>query len=147
VITIDEFEVEYGLSQQKFQRIRDLLETLSLYLRHQTHLPLAPVSFFIATVPGNEDKYPELDLLLAGADARSYELKPLSKANLRDLGKRIHELYAEVYGTRDGFDGELFERVRSAIEKTEMDDSGLTRAFVKRYIAALDSQYGPGPSK
>lgn len=146
VITIDEFEVEYGLSRDRFQRIQGLLETLSDYLAGDTDLPDAPMAFFIASVrSGMKVGYPELDELLSGADADRYELKPLSTADLRKLGEKIHGLYAEVYGLDVKFDARFVEQTLAALEGTDLDDSGRTRAFVKRYVAALDSRYGPGP--
>ncbi len=147
VITIDEFEVEYGLPPDRFQRIQSLLGALSDYLAGDTELPDAPIAFFIASVRSNmKVGYPELDELLSRANADSYELEPLSTPHLRELGEKIHGLYTEVYGLDAKFDARFVERTLAALEVSDLDDSGRTRAFVKRYVAALDSHYGPGPN-
>jgi hypothetical protein len=51
-------------------------------------------------------------------------------------------LYEEAYGG-GSFEQDLFVDVVDSIETQDVDSSGHVRAFIKRYMAELDSRFGP----
>jgi hypothetical protein len=143
VVTIDEFEVEAFLSSQMMERVRALLNALTRYLKGQGPIKAAPLSIFIASV-GQEHHRGDaaVDEMIQATGGDWHELEQLSKADLRDLGKWIFELYGKVYGVNDLLPRALTDTVIQELGQ-DVEDSGATRAFIKHFMAALDACYGP----
>jgi hypothetical protein len=60
----------------------------------------------------------------------------------RALAARIHRLYA-AYALDREFDPALVKRIEARFADEGLDESGLIRAFIKRYVGARDAPYGP----
>ncbi|MFN8542166.1 MAG: BREX system ATP-binding domain-containing protein [Thermomicrobiales bacterium] len=144
IATIDEFEVEQVPSRAGYARVRAHLGVLSDYLRGETAHHPAPLGLFFATI--GEDETGEdaaVGPLLAATGGGSYRLESWPPALRRDLAGRIARLYAAAYALDPAFDPALVARVEASLAHGSLDDSGLIRAFIKRYVAALDADYGP----
>jgi hypothetical protein len=144
VATIDEFEVEQVPSPASYARVKAHLGVLSAYLRGETGHHPAPLGLFFATV-GEDETSDDAAVasLLTATGGGSYELAPWPPALRRELAGRIGQLYAAAYGLDPTFDPALVDRVEASLAHGSLDDSGLIRAFIKRYVAALDAGYGP----
>ena len=144
VATIDEFEVEQVPSRASYARVKAHLGVLTAYLRGETGHRAAPLGLFFATV--GEDEAGEdaaVGPLLAATGGGSYRLESWPPALRRELAERIARLYAAAYGLAPSFDPVFVDRVEASLAHGGLDDSGLIRAFIKRYVAALDVGYGP----
>jgi hypothetical protein len=144
VVTIDEFEVEQVPSRASYARVRAHLGVLTAYLRGETAHRAAPLGLFFATV--DEDETGEeavVGPMLAATGGGSYRLAPWPPALRRELAGQIGRLYAAAYGREPDFDPALVDRVEGSLTHGALDESGLIRAFIKRYVAALDAAYGP----
>jgi len=145
VLTIDEFEVDRSLlTPAKQERLVRLLRVLQQYLDGETGHRAAPLALFFATV-GEEghtgDKVIE-NLIGAEPEAR-YDLQPWPPEELHRLAGKIDRLYTVAYGLEEAIDGALVARVEADLDTMGSGDSGLIRAFIKRYVGALDVRYGP----
>lgn len=143
IVTIDEFEVE-RVAGAKFSRVIDLLNVLTKYFKGQTDHNNYPVSIFFATVgqEGNRsDAY--IDNLIESAGGDYYEIQEMKPADRYVLAQKMYELYSKAYNIDIPFDTKLANEVERKISNYGEDDSGILRAFIKRYIAALDKAYGP----
>jgi len=141
VVTIDEFEVEHNLSDTKWVRLTSLLETMEDQLGGEA----APLSIFIATV-GQEGERgdPVVDNLVRVTGGDCYYLKGWSRDSMLELAKGIHRLYRQAYETETSFDRRLVDRTYEALDPDDLDGSGVVRAFIKHYVAVVDSIDGPG---
>ncbi len=143
-ITVDEFEVEHLLSPDKFKRVLDLLVVLTRYLRGDLGYPSAPLAVFFATV-GEEghvgDKVVERLVEESGGDF--YPLTLWAREERAELARRIFSLYSEAYDVSDPYSPSVVESIEDYLERGA-PDGGLIRAFIKAYVGALDSLYGPG---
>jgi len=144
VITIDEFEVEISnATSTARERVANLLWALRAYLCEKTRYPAAPLSLFIATV--GDDRSPGdqvLKRIVNDAGGSAHPLSPLSRSDRLELSRRIHSVYARTYERVSPFDRRMSDRVEDALEQN-LTDSGLTRAFIKGYVAELDRLHGP----
>jgi len=145
VVTIDEFEVEQSqLTTRRFERVEHLLSVIHAYLRGETGHPPAPLALFFATVGTTDHAGDSVIEQLVGTTFNArYALQPWSMDDLRDLAQRIYRLYCVAYEINDAMDVTLVDGVIKNIEAYTSNDSGLIRAFIKRYTAALDTRYGP----
>ncbi len=146
VLTIDEFEVDQSLlAPAKRQQLVRLLQVLSQYLKGNTDHRAAPVALFFATV--GEDGHTGdrvIEQLISDRPEARYNLHPwLPEEDLRDLAGKINRLYAAAYGLTEAIDSALVARVEADLDAMGSGDSGLIRAFIKRYVGALDVRYGP----
>jgi|SRR5712692_3474103 len=141
VITIDEFEVERFHSAP---RTDALLTVVSKYLKGELDHPRAPLGVFFATVGAQGHRGDAfIDGLLDSA-GDCYVLPVWSAEDRAELARWIFAHYASTYGV----DGPYPEAVASATEQLlerqgSAHSSGLIRSFIKNYVAALDSIYGP----
>lgn len=144
VVTIDEFEVEQIPSRANYARVKENLAMLTAYLRGETSHRAAPLGLFFATV-GEDETGADAAVgpMLAATGGGSYRLEPWPPALRRELAERIGRLYTAAYALDAGFDPTLVDRVEAGLAHGSLDDSGLIRAFIKRYVAALDAGYGP----
>ncbi len=143
VVTIDEFEVERVYSAN-FNRVIALLNVLSAYFQGNLMHKDYPVSIFFATVgqEGNRgDSF--VDFLIESTDGDWYEIQEMSSLDRFELAKRMHELYAKAYQIEMLFNPDVTEEVERQTCDYGEGDSGIIRAFIKRYIATLDRVYGP----
>ncbi len=144
VVTIDEFEVEQVPSPANYARVKANLGVLTAYLRGETGHRAAPLGLFFATVAEDEAGTDAVvGPMLAATGGGSYRLEPWPPALRRELAERIGRLYTAAYGLDATLDPALVDRVEAGLAHGSLDDSGLIRAFIKRYVAALDSAYGP----
>lgn len=144
VITIDEFEVEHLLTYLKFQRVADLLAVLTAYLKGELDHPKAPLAVFFATV-GEEGHRGDLvvDRLIEATGGDYYPLKPWSRPDRVQLAQRIHRQYSDVYDVNEAFSASVAQTIEDQLEQRGAGDGGLIRAFIKAYVGALDTLYGP----
>lgn len=144
IITIDEFEVEHLLSRQQFIRVTNILNLLTEYLGQNTDLIPAPIGIFVATT-GQDGNVGDsvLDYIVNNSDGERYEIRALSKQDRVQLANKIYSIYSDTYGIEGSFNQELFNTTENELEKNDINNSGLVRAFIKRYIGKLDSVYGP----
>jgi len=143
VVTIDEFEVEV-MNSKNIDRVSDLLRVLALYFQGQLSHNEYPVSIFFATVgqEGNRgDKY--VDSLIESANGGWYEIPEIGADERSELASRMHELYTKAYELTDSYDARTTDEVEEQVGIIGANDSGIIRSFIKRYIALLDSQFGP----
>lgn len=145
VITVDEFEVEYNLAPLKFERVRALIGELATYLSGQGPIRPAPVALFFAAVgQGGHAGDAHIESLLNAGTGKRFELTPMNIRHRLSLAREIHSMYVETYGLVGTFNKDVVHKVeRSLRESGQLDSSGVARAFVKRYVASLDQQYGP----
>jgi hypothetical protein len=144
VITIDEFEVEQNLSWKLYERVNDLLALLAKYFAGETDYEAAPLALFFATVGGKgHEGDAAIDTMLADDPDGYYYLSPWSEMQRRQLAERLHRLYCQAYGENSEYIPGHATEVEQQIARYGDSDSGLIRAFIKRYIAVLDSSLGP----
>ena len=145
ILTIDEFEVERALlSRTKYERVTDLLDVLTRYLRNDLEYEPAPLGLFFATVGDDQHEGDAAIWEMLGENKHGYyHLQTWSPNQRCDLASRLHRLYCAAYGLQRRFDGAIVERIEEQLELSGYDDSGLIRAFIKRYIGTLDALYGP----
>lgn len=145
VITVDEFEVEYNLTATGIQRTRDLIDELAAYVAGRTQHAPAPIAIFLASV-GQDGHQGDaiIDHLIQAGRGERFDLEPMDADHRRTLARNIHRLYLEAYQLDAPFDPRLPDRVEQALtESGEADSSGVARAFIKQYVAALDLRHGP----
>lgn len=145
VITIDEFEVEHNLTPTQMQRVENLIRVLGDYLEGKLRHRSVPLSIFFATVgQAGHRGDAVVDELLERANGDWHELRALNRADRARLAGNIHALYCEAYEIRCLLDSEIVNAVEAELDTQGLTDTGVTRAFIKRLVAALDSTYGPG---
>jgi hypothetical protein len=145
VITVDEFEVEYHLTNAKIQRIRDLVDELARYVAGASGYASAPIALFFASVGQDGHRGDRIieHLVEAGQGSR-FDLEPMDAERRRMLAERIHKMYLDAYSIEAEFNQTLVDAVEtSLVESGDIDSSGVARAFIKRYVAALDALHGP----
>ena len=145
VITIDEFEIERNLQPKDRERVTSLISELAGFIAGRTDHEPAPLAIFFASVgqDGHAGDAIIAQLIRAGGGKR-HELAPLSVAHRAELGREAYKLYAEVYGLAEALDERHIKEVeRSLSESGIIDDSGVTRAFIKEFVASLDRAFGP----
>ncbi len=143
VVTIDEFEVE-RVNSAKFDRVLDLLTVLTEYFNGTLDHNNYPVSIFFATV-GQEGNISDssIDNLVESAGGDYYEIPEMKPSERFKLAQRMYKLYSKAYDIESPFDQQLAKEIERKASKHGGDDSGILRAFIKRYIAALDKAFGP----
>ena len=141
VITIDEFEVEYSALSYHRDRIRMLADALYNYINSTSEWPKAPLALFFAAV-GQEghqgDEIIENIMSLFDGDC-FWPLTSWAKTARRDLAEKIFTVYAQAYYITEAFAEEWFEQ---ADRRCRGDEQNI-RAFIKRYVAGLDEEFGP----
>lgn len=144
VITIDEFEVEEAFLGRSYARVEDLINVLTRYLRKELDYEPAPLSVFFATV-GSSSHIGDglIDRIVTLDPESTHELEPWPASQRQELARRLCDVYAAAYGFDLPFDSAIASRVESQLHQSDIDDSGMIRAFIKRYMAALDGTYGP----
>jgi hypothetical protein len=144
VVTIDEFEVEYFLTSSKLERVAALLTVMREAFRCTAKWSQVPLGVFIATV-GQEGHVGDLIVgrLLEQTGGGRRNLRRWPNSELRTLAKMIHGIYCDAYGGHDPFDDCVVDHVEASLERGDAHGDGLIRAFVKRYVAALDVRNGP----
>lgn len=139
VVTVDEFEVEH-FSGGRWKRVVALINALKRYLNNKTDHDWAPVSLFFATIGEAGHRGDEvIDELVELTQGDYYQLEELSWNAVSSIGDKIRKLYYEVYGIPPGLAG---PDMRDIWQKVSID-SGKVRSFIKHYMAALDSNFGP----
>jgi len=144
VVTIDEFEIEHLLTWNKFERVKNLINTLIAYFSGNMDHPTAPMALFIATV-GQDGHTGDaiIDNMVKSTGGKMYQLKPWPQAERVKLAQKIHHLYCDAYKISQSFDHLIVEQIEKELKRYGYGDSGLIRAFIKRYVGTLDSLYGP----
>lgn len=144
VLTIDEFEVEQNLTWKAYDRVNDLLNLLTKYFGGELDYEAAPLSLFFATVGGKgHEGDAAIEAMLADSRDGYYYLSPWTETQRVQLAERLHGLYCQAYGENSAFLPAQVDQVERQIARYGDNDSGLIRAFIKRYVAALDSSLGP----
>lgn len=142
VITIDEFEVEYTLSEAKFERIQDLATAM----RDELGGEKVPLTVFVATV-GQEGHAGDevVGSIVDATGGDEYSLQPWTRDSMRELSGKIHELYCRAYDIDKTTCDTMARQVEAALDDDDVESSGLVRAFIKHFVGALDAAHGPGP--
>ncbi|WP_373059901.1 BREX system ATP-binding domain-containing protein [Gemmatimonas sp.] len=146
VVTIDEFEVEAAsLSYQRIERLKGVISALSTWFGGSGPQKTGPLSVFIATV-GQEGHIGDsiVDILISNSNGAQHPLSPWSRSAHRQLAEKIFALYCHAYSLTCEFDASLAIRVQTLLDSADVEGSGMIRAFIKRYLAELDTAYGPG---
>jgi hypothetical protein len=144
VVTIDEFEVEITrLSPQLLKRALEVLGVLTRYLQGHTSYRAVPIAIFIASA-GTEGHLGDtfVDSMIEQTNGKSYQLEQLTPGDRAELARRVHGVYRRAYELEAEFDPKLVVNVEQRLDQ-DLHDSGLTRAFIKHYVALLDSLHGP----
>jgi bacteriophage exclusion system BrxC/D-like protein len=142
VVTIDEFEVEHKLTRSRIDRLATFVVLLSRYLTGAAAYTQGPLSIFVASV-GQEHHVGDglIEELIRMSGGARFELKKTTVDDREELASRIFALYGNAYELAEPFG---LDDVRKAeLEVGVGADSGLIRAFVKRYVSLLDSRFGP----
>jgi hypothetical protein len=144
IITIDEFEVETNLVKAKQDNLVSLLFHLMHYVQKGAFALPAPVSIFIATVAEAGNVGDHLARFMVGEDEdATHEIEPCTHSERFILAGRIFDLYARAYSLAESFNESVVDAIEAAMAGRDFGHSGLIRAFIKRYVGTLDSQYGP----
>jgi hypothetical protein len=148
IVTVDEFEVEQVLTRNQYERVTELLQVLTEYFKDQLDYEPAPLGMFFATVGDDDHDGDQAISAMVGVspDAHFY-LEPWSLEERAELAERIHGVYCHAYAIDSPFDGALVDDVEHQLTVYGDEDSGLVRAFIKRYVARLDVVYGPSSTK
>jgi len=138
IITIDEFEVQrYCL---KPYRVKELIEVLSKYLMGKTGHQKAPLAIFFASVGQDGHLGDEIiEQLIDHCQGSNYFLREFEEADCIEIGRKIFNLYKEVYLCPGAFE---YGEAQQTYSKVRMKD-GHVRQFIKHYLANLDRKYGP----
>ena len=103
--------------------------------------PRAPLGLFFAAVgqDGHQgDKV--IERLMSSSDGDSYwELAPWPKPARRQLASQIFDRYDQTYGLDVSLDPTWFDDT----ERECRGDEQNIRAFIKRFVARLDEEFGP----
>ncbi len=143
VVTIDEFEVEWvNLTPVAQQQVVNSLAGLAGQLASKLS---APLWVCIATVP-EAARLNVATWLRDVCGGLAYEIAEMHPHERRELARRIHTLYCNAYNLDESFDDQEAAAVERYLDAHGANDSGRIRAFIKRYVATLDSAYGPGPA-
>jgi hypothetical protein len=144
IITIDEFEVEQLLTAARKRRLFANIEFLADYLRGHTILKPGPLGIFFATVAddGRSGNAWLAQLVNQTAGGR-YGLQSWAATHRRDLAQRIHRLYAQAYDSDPAFDAAMAAEAEAELVEEGVRESGVNRAYIKLFVAKLDSRYGP----
>jgi hypothetical protein len=143
-ITVDEFEVEHFLSGAKLQRVRDLVDVLVRYFTGELGYRQSPLAVFFATVGEDGHRGDRIvDLLVEAGHGDYHMLSPWSPLDRVELARRIHLLYCEAYDLHGQFLADIACEVERHLDASAEADGGVIRAFIKAYVAALDSLHGP----
>jgi hypothetical protein len=145
VVTIDEFEVEYNLPNAKQERIWDLLRTMEYWLSGTIEAGDAPLAVFVATV-GQHGRSGDstVERLVEACEGGVFELPIRTPEERADLASRIHRWYTSAYDIEEAFREQDLRGVEHQLRRAELDaEGGMIRAFIKRYVAALDARLGP----
>lgn len=144
IVTVDEFEVESILTRFQYQRVTDMLDVLTEYFNDKLSYNAAPLGMFFATV-GDDDHEGDqaIGKMIGPEDDAHFYLEPWSLDRRHELAERIHGVYCAAYGIDLEFDRNVVIQVENQLNKFGDGDSGLVRAFIKRFVALLDSAHGP----
>ena len=149
VITIDEFEIERNLQPRELERVAALIRELTGFIAGRTDHELAPIAMFFASV-GQDGHAGDaiIGQLIDAGSGMCHELVPLSTTDRVKLAHEAYKLYAEAYGLADELDERYIMEVGESLAESGIaDDSGVTRAFIKEFIARLDRAFGPPASR
>ncbi len=138
VITIDEFEIQR--LGTKLDRVAAVIRHLMDYLNGKTGHKEAPLSIFIASVGMDGhlgDKI--IDFMIEECAGEFYPLEVLGEDDCIELGRRIFDLYRDVYKVQGLYDEAQAKAIYGRINVEE----GRVRKFIKYYIGVLDMKYGP----
>lgn len=138
VITIDEFEIQR--LGTKSNRVDAVITYLMNYLKGKTGHKAAPLSIFIASV-GTDGHLGDkiIDAMIRECEGEFYSLKILEERDCIELGRKMFNLYRDVYNVKSLYD----ETRAKEIHKNIKIDEGHVRKFIKYYIGYLDMKYGP----
>lgn len=145
VVTIDEFEVEAAsLTHTKIERLKGVISALATWFSGRGPQKTGPLSVFIATV-GQEGHLGDtiVDILISNSGGAQHPLKAWSRAAHRQLAEKIFALYCRAYAIEGAFDARLATRIQESLDSSDVEGSGMIRAFIKRYVAELDTVHGP----
>ncbi len=147
VITVDEFEVERNLAVGKRDHVARLIAEIGTFLQGTSKNRKAPLTLYFASIGQNGhvgDAVITSLISMAGGRGHQYVLTPLSRSDRRLLAGAAFDLYASAYAIVDTQDEAHTDEVETWLQNSGIvDDSGVTRAFVKEYVAVLDRKYGP----
>jgi hypothetical protein len=145
VVTIDEFEVEAAnLTREKIERLKRVISALASWFGPTGPRNGGALGLFIATV-GEEGHLGDaiVDALVSNTSGARHLLKRWSRSDHGKLAERIFALYSDAYALDALFEPSLAAHVQDDLDQTDIEGSGLIRAFIKRFVAELDSAYGP----
>jgi P-loop Domain of unknown function (DUF2791) len=145
VVTIDEFEVEAAsLAHEKLERLKGVIGALATWFSGRGPQKTGPLSVFIATV-GQQGHLGDtiVDILISSSGGAQHPLKAWSRAAHRQLAEKLFALYCRAYSLESDFDHGLATRVQNSLDSSDVEGSGMIRAFIKRYVGELDAIHGP----
>ena len=144
VVTIDEFEVESNLSNDKWQRVLDLLRSLIAHVSRDGWVQRWPVSIFVASVEHGEQLGAALlDQVIELSGGAWYELAERDPGELVTLVDRIAARYAAAYGIVAIPVDDVSQAAQARMSAADRASSGQIRAFIRNTMADLDARYGP----
>jgi hypothetical protein len=113
--------------------------------------PVVPISLYFSTVPSairENDAEKWVDGLVKISNGKFRNIPIFGgwdseNPELRELVRRIHNIYLESYGCDKLPEDEIIQQFDKVMANPEAMDSGRFRYFIKRYIGLLDALYGP----
>ena len=142
VVTIDEFEVEYMLTSSERRRLEAVLERMTERLAVEEESVGVPLAIFIATVgQEGEDSDPFVDEIVDRTSGGRFILDDWTEEMQLEVAAKIDALYGKAYGI--DVDPDITAALEVLGELQAADGASVIRAFIKRYVAYLDTVLGP----
>lgn len=142
VVTVDEFEAEYG-DYQRLRQVRDVLAAFQEYFQDENYLPSAPLSIFFATVGSGTSGDDIVGGLVKFSEGGHHLLKPWSDRQVMELSQKLHKLYCDAYELSHPYSSVMAEQALKILKGDAAITSGLIRGYIKLYIGLLDIAHGP----
>ena len=142
VVTVDEFEGEYG-DYQRLKQTRETIAALREYFQNENYLPRAPLALFFATVGAGASGDELIDGLVKVSGGGHHLLRQWNTHQIMELSQKLYKLYCDAYDLGHQYTPDMAEKALKTLKGGADITSDLIRQWIKLYIGLLDIAYGP----